>query len=510
VCAPVRTAVTVGGAGFAEDPEPPLNEAPHAKPAGGEGVGLGGEVVALWDGDGLGGGVLALGVDELEQATSNAPSTAGARTRIRRIATRFTFPIMPRPHEVCLAYASLVTRLRGFLLVVAFVAAACTSSAPPPVPPPPPQPSSPSVPPASPEPAPHWTPIAAAPIAGRISEGVVWTGSEMIVWGGVARTAQSAEQAGDGAAYDPANDSWEQLAPAPGGLKGGGQASAWTGSEAVFWVGNSPDGPVGGAVYDPVVGSWHKLPPGPLGVREGYVSVWTGSRLLIMGGVAGDQLATPIGAGVNPSTGSWRSLAGLNKLTGFLPTGAVWNGKEAFLFGNTSQCPELGAACQKYAPTFVSYTPGSDTVHEIGLQHVPIGRKQLGSLVATAWTENHVLFTTSLDPSAGPVLYDPAANSWHVGPRAPCEPTDPGYSQTAWAGSMLVVPCGRSHLALYDPAADSWRTISAGPSPLNSRSSSAIVWTGRQLIVWSGMPKRTGNPALQSGAIIDLSGIAGA
>src|SRR2546427_4152527 len=59
-------------------------------------------------------------------------------------------------------------------------------------------------------PPPHWVRIAEAPIAGRVSEGVVWTGSELIVWGGVTRGAGGAEQAGDGASYDPATHSWRK------------------------------------------------------------------------------------------------------------------------------------------------------------------------------------------------------------------------------------------------------------------------------------------------------------
>src|SRR5438093_635398 len=81
------------------------------------------------------------------------------------------------------------------------------------------------------------------------------------------------------------------------------------------------------------------------GVREGYVSVWTGKRLLIMGGIAGDQLATPIGAGLDPAAGSWKPLGTLNTLIGFVPSGAVWDGKQAFLFGNVSECPELVSSC---------------------------------------------------------------------------------------------------------------------------------------------------------------------
>ena len=331
----------------------------------------------------------------------------------------------------------------------------------------------------------------------------------MIVWGGVTRGAGSAEQTGDGASYDPATNSWRKLAPAPAGMQGGGgQASAWTGSEAVFWVGNSPDGPVGGAVYDPSADSWRKLPAGPLGVREGYVSVWTGRRLLVMGGVAGDQLATPIGAGLDPKTGAWRPLGGINKLTGFVPTGAVWSGSEAFLFGNTSQCPQLGSGCQKYTPTFVSYSPSTDTAHRISLKGVPVDQQRLRDLVPTAWAGGtDVAFTTALDPRAGPVLYDPVSKTWRLGPRAPCEPAGPAYSQVAWVDSVLVAPCGRGRLALYFATSDAWRTLAAGRSPLNSSSSSAIAWTGTQLIVWSGTSRAAGNPTPRSGAMIDLSGM---
>jgi hypothetical protein len=323
----------------------------------------------------------------------------------------------------------------------------------------------------------------------------------MIVWGGVSGGAQVA----DGAAYDPAADSWRVLAPAPPGvLGGGGSAAAWTGHVAVFWAGNSPDGPAAGAVYDPAADSWRALPAGPLGVREGYVSVWTGHRLLIMGGAAGDQFASPVAAAVDPATGSWRRLRALNKLTGLMPSGAVWDGMQVFVFGRLSLCPEEGSSCQKSRPIFLSYTPSTDTVREIGLKDVPVGQDQLGRLVPSAWTGTELAFTTALDPSAGPVFYDPGSKTWRVGPRAPCEPVGPAYSQTAWVDSVLVAPCGRGRLALYFATSDAWRTLGAGPSPLNSRSSSAIAWTGTQLIVWSGTLKRSGNPAPRSGAIIDL------
>ena len=76
--------------------------------------------------------------------------------------------------------------------------------------------------------------------------------TQMIVWGGVVR-AGNIEAVGDGAAYDPLDGSWRSIryARRTAFSGGGGQAAVWTGRRALFWAGNSPDGPAGGAVYNP-------------------------------------------------------------------------------------------------------------------------------------------------------------------------------------------------------------------------------------------------------------------
>ena len=154
-----------------------------------------------------------------------------------------------------------------------------------------------------------WRPLPQAPIAGRIAAGAVWTGKEMIVWGGVVRSGK-ARDASDGAAYNPATRTWRAIAASPTGVQGGA-AVVWTGDEMVVWASNSPDGPVGTAVYNPSTDSWRRLPAGPLGKREGYSSVWTGKELILVGGSLGDTLAKPVAAALNPRTGSWRLLPAL-------------------------------------------------------------------------------------------------------------------------------------------------------------------------------------------------------
>jgi hypothetical protein len=125
-----------------------------------------------------------------------------------------------------------------------------------------------------------------------------------------------------------------------------------------------------------------------------------------------------------------------------------------------------------------------------------------------AWTGTELVFSTGSDPlfsSTGVVRYNPTTGGWKKARVAPCSLPATGYTQIAWIGNRLVVPCGTNGLQIYSPRTDSWRTIKPGPSPLNSRGWSAIVWTGTDLIVWSGTVKKPGNPTPADGASLALN-----
>jgi hypothetical protein len=82
-----------------------------------------------------------------------------------------------------------------------------------------------------------WTPTSTtnAPL-GRIGHTVVWTGSEMIVWGGVFNTTNL----DTGARYDASTDSWTAtgITNAPTGRYDYmGLSGIWTGNEMVIWGG---------------------------------------------------------------------------------------------------------------------------------------------------------------------------------------------------------------------------------------------------------------------------------
>ena len=194
----------------------------------------------------------------------------------------------------------------------------------------------------------------------------------MIVWGGVARSSGTPTAASDGAAYNPTTRTWRAIASPPSGVLGdAGDAAVWTGDHAVFWAGNSPDGPAVGATYDPATNTWQRLPKGPLGAREGYVSAWTGRELLLLGGTSGDQFATPVAAAVNPSTGVWRQLHAFDALAGLRLSRAVVVGGRVYASGTVSDCAQLGSVCRRDHAIFLEYDPNADSVHQIDLSHAP-------------------------------------------------------------------------------------------------------------------------------------------
>jgi hypothetical protein len=351
----------------------------------------------------------------------------------------------------------------------------------------------------------RWSPLPPAPISGRIAAGTVWTGTEMIVWGGVSDRDGARTAVADGAAYNPTTKRWRTLAAPPAGVIGdAGNGSAWTGERAIFWAGNSPDGPAGGAVYDPNTDTWLRLAPGPLGAREGYSSAWTGKELLIIGGASGDMIASPVGAAIDPRTGAWRRLRAFDDIEALQGPGTVWTGRQLLVIGERSLCPELGSACRQSEPFFASYDPVTDILKPIDLADAPISARH-GELRPIAWTGSVALFSDQGNSAAGIAIYDPRTDEWRTGRRPPCAVADPSSSQTAWIGDRYVEACGTDGLQIYDPATNSWQRTKSGASPLNSRAGSAIAWTGSQLLVWSGAEKKPLNPTPNDGAALRLT-----
>jgi hypothetical protein len=112
----------------------------------------------------------------------------------------------------------------------------------------------------------------------------VWTGTEMIVWGGFDSAGHALDTGGR---YDPITDSWTATTMASVSTAREMHTAIWTGTEMIVWGGvDEFFYPLNtGGRYDPSSDSWTATSianvPSP---RDSYTAVWTGSEMIVWGG----------------------------------------------------------------------------------------------------------------------------------------------------------------------------------------------------------------------------------
>jgi hypothetical protein len=132
------------------------------------------------------------------------------------------------------------------------------------------------------------TSIGANAPAVRSFHTAVWTGSEMIVWGG-------GGSLNTGGKYNPATDTWLTTSVGANVPTGRYQATAvWTGGEMIVWGGTNGLYPFTGGRYNPMTNSWLATSIGanvPAG-RRLHTAVWTSSAMIVWGGYYGLYMDT--------------------------------------------------------------------------------------------------------------------------------------------------------------------------------------------------------------------------
>ncbi len=283
----------------------------------------------------------------------------------------------------------------------------------------------------------RWAPTRTrgAPAA-RYDAEAVYTGSEMIVWGG--RTGEDAPVA-TGGRYDPARDRWRPIASAGAPAGRYGHTLIWTGSEAIVWGGFAADGSplASGARYDPAANTWRSVSAsGAPAARGDHGAVWTGNEMIVWGGRgASDELAD--GARYDPSTDTWRSMSAEGAPSARRAPAVGWSGSEMIAWGG--------------------YTGSWDT-HD-------------RTLLATGG------------------VYDPAADRWRPTSMDGAFTRDGAHG--VWTGTKMAV-FGETNmdetnmypgpaLGLYDPHADAW-TLRGAPEVFGC----PLVLGHGELLVWGG------------------------
>jgi hypothetical protein len=335
----------------------------------------------------------------------------------------------------------------------------------------------------------------------------VWTGHEMLVWGDV--SDGEATSVAYGAAYSPDTNAWRTLPPAP--ISGrGGNSAVWTGTEMVVWGGSetvvTPTGANSswhetqlrgdGAAYNPASNSWRLLAPSPLAPRIGHFGVWTGTEMMVWGGDERNKIDSENrpdtgrasdGAMYDPRTDTWRPvspspLAGEEDSYGR----STWTGKTALFWVGTAESTRVtdGWSSDLYydhVARGVQYDPSHDTWEMIPGSTV--------AYVPPVWT-GHELIVVHLRREGAPRsggrpiedgAFDPTSRSWRPIAHGPHRGEGFMGYVGIWTGTEALL-WGPDPKA-YNPLTDRWRRI-AEP-PLDCRDGAA-VWTGRELLIWGG------------------------
>ncbi|HEY4272478.1 MAG TPA: hypothetical protein VGM65_10765 [Candidatus Udaeobacter sp.] len=194
----------------------------------------------------------------------------------------------------------------------------------------------------------------------RFYHTAVWTGSEMIIWGG--EGAPNFVLLNTGGRYNPSTDRWTATtttnAPSPRER----HTAVWTGSEMIVWggFGDTDDLNTGGR-YNPSTDSWTATTttnaPSP---RDFHKAVWTGSEMIVWGGLDNDIVRVNTGGRYNPGTDSWTATTTTNAPSGRTGHTAVWTDSEMIVWGGTGTGSDLNTG-GRYNPCTDSWTATATT-----------------------------------------------------------------------------------------------------------------------------------------------------
>jgi hypothetical protein len=304
----------------------------------------------------------------------------------------------------------------------------------------------------------------------RQDDARVWTGSQLLVWGGYAQSATQTVDHADGALYDLEADQWIPMSSlnAPSRRDPYGQF-VWTGSKFIVWgglfweTGSAADAtfPADGAMYDIASDSWTTLATAGAPSRGLASLLWTGKKMIALAKLDGFTTPGQIlfdGELFDPATNSWSPMnppslalaANLEDPVAFTPPRKIiWAGSKMVVFGNKIQQSQSG---QSVTPAALVYDPETNDWSAVG---------------PSTW---------------------PAFVTWQLIGGTPGDLAihAAGDLLVAGAGPQAADAWGATHdttaVALLDPASASWTTLPV----LSNRTSAAVVVSARRLFAWGG------------------------
>jgi len=337
-----------------------------------------------------------------------------------------------------------------------------------------------------------WAAVSSAncPAARRLHT-AVWTGAEMIVWGGYSTVALNS-----GGRYCPATDSW--LPTSTGTNVPSARlyhTSVWTGSVMIVWGGGTNTG----GRYNPVSNSWLSTSTGANcpSARSEHTAIWTGSSMIVWGGNYSTSYFNSGGI-YDPSANSWTAVStGPGVPLGRSQHSAVWADGTMIVWGGriSGTLPYNTSTGGRYLPSSDSWTSTQ-----------AVGNPAPRALHTAVWTGSEMIVWGGLDANGAGRLfsggkYDLLSDLWT--PTSEIDvPEVRAQHSAVWTGNRMIVWGGQNDVnyintgASYDPLSDTWKATSTSSGVPSPRNCHTAVWTGSFMIVWGG-----GYPVVNNGGI---------
>jgi hypothetical protein len=200
-----------------------------------------------------------------------------------------------------------------------------------------------------------WDPISGrssnAPKS-RFHHSAIWTGKEMIVWGGCSEelsTGKCDTYFNDGAAFNPMTGTWRTISPVNAPDPRRQHVAVWAPSihrMIIFGGEFESDFLRTGGLYDPENDRWDELNYGGPPEINSSKGVWAGDHLIVFGGngkAENGALTFPndlweYWPNRSPEThGQWIKIQTRDELAGRTGHSMIWTGSEALIWGGKSR-----------------------------------------------------------------------------------------------------------------------------------------------------------------------------
>jgi N-acetylneuraminic acid mutarotase len=346
-----------------------------------------------------------------------------------------------------------------------------------------------------------WTPVntAGAPFR-RESHSAVWSGTEMIVWGGVYNeTFAAVTNFNNGARYNPVGNTWSPLTTTAAPSARYDHTAAWVGTRMVIWGGTDGTNAFNsGARYFPSLNTWSNMTvTGRPTARTGHKHVVAATEMIVWGGQDTNNLFLDIGGRYNPATDIWQTTPPTGDRSARRGHTAVWTGSEFLVWGGFDGESYLGSG-GRFNPALNSWTPINQT-------NAPAGR--IGHSAVWAGTEMIIWGGSNTALLNSGARYNPVSDSWSTTTTASA-PTARHNHTAVWSGNQMIVWGGfdgvfRNTGGRYNPVLNSWSGTATAGTPV-ARTEHAAVWTGTEMLIWGGRGGTVASPtALATGGRYD-------